>query len=64
MDKVQPENQSEHTPQGPTRAVASPLEPPRRRSSAAKAAGAFCKKTTKAGAARRSATIYRTAANG
>ena len=38
MDKVRPENQSEHTPQGPTRDVASPLEPPRPRASAATAA--------------------------
>ena len=64
MDKVRTETQSEHTPEGPTRDVASPLEPTRRRSSAAKAAGATCKKTTKAGPARRSATIHRTAANG
>ena len=44
MDKVRPENQSEHTPVGPARAVASPSATPRPRSSAAKAAGAFCKK--------------------
>ena len=47
MDKVQPENQSEHTPVGPTRDVASPSATPRPRSCAAKAAGAFCKKQQK-----------------
>ena len=63
MDKVRPENQSEHTPECPNRVLTSPSAAPRPRTSAATAASASSK-TTKAGPARRAATIFRTAANG
>jgi len=46
MDKVRPENQSEHTPVSPVGNVASPNAAPRPRTCAATAGGEFSKRTT------------------